>query len=37
LQDPTQVVDSCGVERLVSAEFVNGGAGNMVIFNKGIG
>ena len=37
VQDTAQVVECGGIQRLVFAEFVDGGAGNPVVFNQGIG
>lgn len=37
MEDAAEVVDRCGGEGLVFAELLDGGAGNAVVFDQGIG
>lgn len=37
VEDPAEVVDGGGVQGLVLAELVQGGAGDMVVFDEGVG
>lgn len=36
-QNPAQIVDCSGGDGLVFAEFVNGGAGDTVVLDEGVG
>lgn len=37
MQNPAEVIDGGGVQGFILAQFVNGGAGNVVVFDEGVG